>query len=41
MSFGLYDIQIESLPPGDYIFTGHVTLPEFMGLIGIKAGDRP
>ena len=40
LPFGLYDIQIESHPPGDYLFTDDVTLSEFLHLIErIKSGD--
>lgn len=35
---GHYDIQIESLPPGDCIYTGVVSQQEFMRLIAQVAG---
>lgn len=33
LPFGRYDIQIESVPPGDYVFCDEVALDEFVGLI--------
>lgn len=30
---GCYDIQIESFPPGDYIYQDEVTLDEFLSVI--------
>jgi hypothetical protein len=37
---GLYDIQIESSPPGDYLFMDVVTLEAFMTLIEKYRGPR-
>ena len=33
-----YDIQIESTPPGEYLYTGEFTLPELMVLITVFEG---
>jgi hypothetical protein len=33
-----YDIQIEGVPPGDYVFTAVVSLKEFLVLVGRCAG---
>ena len=30
---GMYDVQIEGVPPGDYIYTQVVSLSEFLSLI--------
>lgn len=32
-----FDVQIESMPPGDYIFTGEVTLGELLKLLDVCA----
>jgi len=33
LSDGLYDTQIDSVPPGEYIYTSVVSLPTLLGLI--------
>ena len=35
---GQYDIQIESYPPGDYIFTSIVSLEKFLQLVHLMVG---
>lgn len=35
---GRYDIQIESFPPGSYVYTNVVSLGEFMTLVAKVAG---
>lgn len=30
---GMYDVQIESMPPGDYVWSEVVSLPRFLELI--------
>jgi len=37
---GEYDIQIESQPPGDYIFTAVVSLDRLMHLVAQIAGPK-
>ena len=36
----LYDIQIEGIPPGEYIYADIVSLTEFMALIPRYQGDE-
>ena len=35
-----YDIQIESVPPGDYVFTSVVSLEEFLTLVAMMEGPQ-
>ncbi|AZZ90694.1 hypothetical protein EUZ85_08200 [Hahella sp. KA22] len=35
-----YDIQVESIPAGEYIFTNEVSLDEFMNLVKIFRGPK-
>jgi hypothetical protein len=35
-----YDVQIESRPPGDYIYTAQVSLQELLSLISMFAGPE-
>ena len=35
---GQYDVQIEGVPPGDYVYTDIVSLNEFMRLVAQFAG---
>jgi len=37
---GQYDIQIESYPPGDYLFTNIVSLEELLRLADLMAGPQ-
>ena len=37
---GQYDVQIESYPPGDYVFTNIVSLEELLRLADLIAGPR-
>jgi hypothetical protein len=37
---GQYDVQIESAPPGDYLFTAVVSLEEFMALLRAVSGPK-
>jgi len=40
LPFGRYDIQVEGIPPGEYVYTSEVSLAEFMGLLKRFAGPE-
>lgn len=35
-----YDVQIESMPPGEYLYTANVSLQELLHLVDVFLGPR-